>query len=116
MRSELGPSETLVLRNALRALAPLPRFSRVDAKADAGTAQNLANAVPLVVRQGVHRIDEDGLQSIRLGLTEAVVNDGHQEGFRLSRTRSCGFDEKELAQALERSVLYSCGLILAISY
>jgi len=84
MRAELGSHEPLILRNALRALAPLPRLARVYPKADGGPGKQLADTVALIVRQCVHRVDQNCLQRVGRRYTQAVIDDRHQEGFRLA--------------------------------
>ena len=70
------------------------------AECDTRAAEHVPKAVQLVVGQGVHRVDEDRRQAGRgplVPLTQQVVNDRVQEGFRLARTCASGDQHMLLA-------------------
>ena len=53
---------------------------------------DLGDAPRLIERQGVHRIDEDGLHALLPGMAPAVIQNRPQEALRLPRPRARGHD------------------------
>ncbi len=59
------------------------------------------DAAGLVGGEGVHGVDEDGLDALFVGVAQAVVQDGQQEALGLARAGAGGHERGQLAAAAE---------------
>ena len=84
--------------------------ARVAAERHAGAAELPAQADELVVREGVHRVDDDGADGSGRGAAEALVDDGDDEGFGLAGAGARG-DEGVAWPLRGREAAHGLGLM-----
>src|SRR5258708_36049311 len=85
----------------------------IAAKSNPCPFEQVAQACKLVIRQGIHWIDDDGLNAW-LRVLETMVNDGNEKGFCLAATRSCGNQGVLGLMIMQGGQTFDCFLLMIV--